>query len=134
MSVAYTRRKSVVCCRLSPSTSFVRLGGAAVLAASDPATEHEGNVGGAMVGAEPGVLRHASTELAVDENGHLVLLAEALHLLEEPPDRVGAVLHLAVVWALLIDVRVEQAVSEAHVVEPRREVVFDQRDDLVEVQ
>ena len=27
MSVAYTRRKSVVCCRFSPSTSSVRLGG-----------------------------------------------------------------------------------------------------------
>ena len=108
--------------------------GGAVLAALDPAADDERDVGGAVVGAEVGVLGHAAAELAVDEDGHVVLLAEALHLLEEGPDRVRAVLHLPVVRALLVDVGVEQAALQPDVVEPGREVVLDQRHDLVEVE
>ena len=41
----------------------------------------------------------------------LVLPAEALHLFEETPDCIGAILHLTIVRTLLVDVRVEQTVS-----------------------
>ena len=44
----------------------------AVLTAGDPAAEHEGDVGSAMVSAETRVLRHPSTELAVNENNNRV--------------------------------------------------------------
>ena len=87
-----------------------------------------------MVGAEAGVLRHAPAELAVDVHHDVVGAADALHLLEEAGDGVRAVLELPIVRRRLVHVRVEQAVAQRHVVELRREVRFDERRHLVEIE
>ena len=54
--------------------------------------------------------------------------------LKESFDRIGAVLQLAIVRRRLVHVRVEQAAAQRHVVELRRKVGLDQRDDFVEIE
>ena len=87
-----------------------------------------------MVGAEAGVLGHAPAELAVDVHHDVVGAADPLHLLEEAGDGVRAVEQLAIVRRGLVDVGVEQAVAQRHVVELCREVGLDERRHLVEVE
>jgi hypothetical protein len=57
-----------------------------------------------------------------------------VHLLEEAGDRIGAVLQLSIVRRGLVDVRVEEASAQRHVIQPRREIRFDERGDLVEIE
>ena len=106
MSVAYTFEIYGVA-QIIPEHQIGETDRCAVLAPLDAAPQDERDVCGAMVCAHIRVLRHPSAKLAVHEDGDLILLADALHLLEEAPDGVGAVLHLAIVWAFLIDVRVK---------------------------
>ena len=104
--------------RLSPSTRFGEARRLPVEPALHGVADHEVHLRGAVVGAEAGVLRHAPAELAVDVHHHVVGAADALHLLEEAGDGVRAVLELPIVRRRLVDVRVEEAVAQRHVVEP----------------
>src|SRR5262249_58510082 len=59
--------------------------------------------------------------------------ADALHLRKEALNGIRAVLKLAIMGRRLIDVRIEETAAQRYVVELRREVGFDKRDDFVEI-
>ena len=120
--------------RLSPSSSFVRLGICAVVAALHLIAGDEHQIGGAVVGAEADVFGNAAAEFREHHHDHVVGAADALRSFMKAADGIGGVGQQALVDVVLEHVGVEGVVAIGGVVEARGHAGFDQRGDLRQIQ
>ena len=120
--------------RLSPASSFVRLGTAPYWPPFTcfPGDEHQ--VGGAVVRAEVDVFGNAPSEFREDHHHHVVRAADPLQIRQERRNRIGRVGQQPLVHVVLEHVRVKRVVAIGRVVKARGHAGVDQRGDFGQVE